>query len=262
MEEAWLRSRLESGASLEAIAREAGRSPSTVAYWANKHGLASQHALRHAARGPVAREVLEALVEEGLSIRDIAAQLERSAASIRHWLARYELKTQPARYSLRGGPKPSQILRECALHGWTEYVRTGAVGRYRCGRCNSESVAARRRRIKELLVEEAGGACRLCGFDAYVGALQFHHRDPSRKTFALSRQGVTRSLATARAEARKCVLLCANCHAMVEAGLLLVPAGADIEDDRARDASVRGSSMAEHSAVNRRVVGSSPTPGA
>jgi transposase len=262
MEEAWLRSQLESGRSIESIARELGRSPSTVAYWVNKHGLASQHAPRHAARGPVDRAVLQALVEDGRSIREIAAQLDRSAASVRHWLGRHGLKTQPARYSLRDGPKPSQILRECPLHGWTEFVRTGAVGRYRCGRCNSESVAARRRRIKELLVAEAGGACRLCGFDAYVGALQFHHREPTRKAFALSRQGVTRSLAAARAEARKCVLLCANCHAMVEAGLLLVPAHADTGDNSARDASVRGSSMAEHSAVNRRVVGSSPTPGA
>src|SRR4051794_38805538 len=145
MEEAWLRSRLESGASLEAIAREVGRSPSTVAYWANKHGLASQHVPRHAAKGPIARETLEALVEEGRSIREIATELDRSAASVRHWLARYGLKTQPARYSLRGGPKPSTVLRECPLHGWTAYVRTGAVGRYRCGRCNSESVASRRR---------------------------------------------------------------------------------------------------------------------
>jgi transposase len=231
MEEAWLRSRLESGASLEAIARDLGRSPSTVAYWANKFGLTSGHAPRHAARGPIERETLEALVEEGRSIREIAAELDRSAASIRHWLARHGLKTQPARYSLRDGPKPSQVLRECPLHGWTNYVRTGAVGRYRCGRCNSESVAARRRRIKELLVHEAGGACRACGFDAYVGALQFHHREPSRKAFALSRQGVTRSLAAARAEAQKCVLLCANCHAMVEAGLLSVPASADTWDN-------------------------------
>src|SRR4051812_39642145 len=137
MEEAWLRSRLESGDSLEAIARDAGRSPSTVAYWANKYGLASRHASRHAARGPIDRDVLAELVEEGRSIREIAAGLGRSAASVRHWLARYELKTRPARYSLRDGLKPSQILRECPLHGWTEYVRTGAVGRYRCGRCNS-----------------------------------------------------------------------------------------------------------------------------
>ena len=227
MEEAWLRSQLESGRSIESIAREAGKHPSTVGYWVNKHGLMSSHAARHAARGAIPRDALQALVEEGLSVRQIAAAVERSPATVRHWLRRYELATQPARYSRRDAPKVQQVLRECPTHGWTGFVRTGAVGRYRCGRCNSESVAARRRRIKEILVAEAGNACRVCGFDAFVGALQFHHRDPAEKAFALSREGVTRSLAAARKEARKCVLLCANCHAMVEAGLLLVPADAD-----------------------------------
>jgi hypothetical protein len=76
-------------------------------------------------------------------------------------------------------------------------------------------------------VAEAGGCCLICGFAQYIGALQFHHVDPVTKTFSLGREGVTRSLAKARQEARKCVLLCANCHAMVEAGLLDLDAAAD-----------------------------------
>ena len=56
----------------------------------------------------------------------------------------------------------------------------------------------------------------LCGYAECHAALQFHHVDPSQKSFALSREGVTRSLAQAREEAAKCVLLCANCHAKVE----------------------------------------------
>jgi hypothetical protein len=63
----------------------------------------------------------------------------------------------------------------------------------------------------------------LCGYAKSVVALQFHHVDPSAKRFALSREGVTRSLARAREEAAKCVLLCANCHAEVEAGLAQLP---------------------------------------
>ena len=220
---------LAEGRSIESIARETGRAPSTVAYWVNKHGLMSHHAARHAPKGAIEEGELRALVEQGLSIRQIAAELHRSPATIQHWLRTFGLKTQPSRYSLRGGPKPDQIMRDCREHGWAEFVRTGAEGRYRCKRCNAEAVAARRRRIKEILVEEAGGACLLCGFKAYAGALQFHHRDAAEKSFSLSRQGVTRSLSAARAEAAKCVLLCANCHAMVEAGLLSVPASADTE---------------------------------
>ena len=226
MEAMWLAERLEAGTSIEAIAREAARSPSTVAYWVNKHGLTSQHAPRHRARGGLTREQLQPLVEAGRSIREIAAELDVSAATVRHWLARHGLRTQPRHYSLRGQPKPSTITRECALHGWATFVRIGGT-RYRCGRCNTESVAARRRRVKEILVAEAGGACLICGFAAYIGALHFHHLDPSRKAFSVSLEGVTRSLRRAREEAAKCVLLCANCHAMVEAGLLELAAPVD-----------------------------------
>jgi transposase len=226
----WLTARLAEGRSIESIAREIGRSASTVAYWVNKHGLASRHAERHAARGGIEEAELRDLVEQGCSLRQIAALKGVSPTSVRHWLQRHDLKTAPARYARRDLPKPGTVLRECPLHGWVSFVRTGSVGTYRCGRCNSEAVAERRRRVKALLVAEAGGCCRICGFDAYAGALQFHHRDPAAKRFEVSRQGVTRSLARLREEARKCVLLCANCHAMVEAGLLSVPT---LVDDRA-----------------------------
>ncbi len=36
-------------------------------------------------------------------------------------------------------------------------------------------------------------------------------------------RGLTRPLAELRREARKCVLLCANCHAEVESGLTALP---------------------------------------
>jgi transposase-like protein len=222
----WLASQLADGRSIESIAREVGRNPSTVAYWVNKHGLTSRHAPKHAARGGITREALQPLVELGLSIREIAAELGVSPGTVRHWLRKHGFRTSPRRYSARGDPKPEAITRECALHGWTTFVRIGGR-RYRCGRCNSESVAMRRRRIKEILVREAGGRCRLCGFAEYAGALHFHHVDPATKAFSLSREGVTRSLAKARQEANKCVLLCANCHAMVEAGLLNLAATAD-----------------------------------
>ena len=226
MEAAWLAQQLEAGRSIESIARETGRAPSTVAYWVNKHGLVSRHAPRHRAKGPIARERLEALVQAGRSIREIASELSVSASSVRHWLKKYDLHTHPRRHFPRGEPKPPAIVRECPLHGWTKYVRVGGA-RYRCARCNTESVATRRRRIKEILVKEAGGRCLVCGFSKYIGALHFHHVEPSSKAFSVSRDGVTRSLRRAREEAHKCVLLCANCHAMVEAGLLDLAAPAD-----------------------------------
>lgn len=110
-----------------------------------------------------------------------------------------------------------RIPRRCHKHGVVDFVLEGR-GYYRCTRCRMERVARRRRQIKEILVEECGGRCVLCGYDRYYGALHFHHLDPSQKDFAIARRGHTRSLARAREEAKKCVLVCANCHAEVEGG--------------------------------------------
>ena len=87
--------RLATGASIEAIAREVERDPSTVSYWARKHGLSSSHAERHAARGPIERELLAEIVACDLSIRDMADVFDRSPTTIRHWLRRHGL--EPAR---------------------------------------------------------------------------------------------------------------------------------------------------------------------
>jgi transposase len=219
MDSDWLSTRLEEGRSIESIAREVGRDPSTVAYWVNRHGLVSAHAARHAARGGLERAGLEALVHEGRSVREIAASLGRSPTTVRHWLRRYGLQTQPSRYARRDAPKPAAIIRECASHGWTTFRPVGADRQYRCARCLVTSVTERRRALKRTLVQEAGGRCARCGYDRYPGALQFHHRDVAAKAFSVSNGGVARSLEALREEARKCLLLCANCHAEVEAGL-------------------------------------------
>lgn len=217
MDREWLRERLEAGRSIESVAREAERHPSTVAYWAQRHGLASVHAPRHAARGGVAREQLLPLLAEGLTTRQLAERLSVSQTTVRHWLKRYGLETAGAR---RVSPRPladGAAVGTCKRHGETAFARRRDGG-WRCLACRSEAVTQRRRRVKAILVAEAGGACTACGYDRHPAALQFHHIDPSEKRFALSDLGLARSLEKARAEAAKCVLLCANCHALVEAG--------------------------------------------
>jgi Helix-turn-helix domain len=217
MERAELKGYLEEGMSFEAIGRLMGRDPSTVAYWARKHGLQSAHAQRHAARGAIERVRLEILITQGLSIRAIADAVDRSPTTVRYWLRVYGLKLARRHQLLVASTEgPTRILRQCARHGVTEFVRTGTAGRFRCRRCRAAYRAERRRRVKRKLVEEGGGCCSICGYAGAPGAIHFHHIDPAKKAFNLAAQGVGRSLDAARAEAAKCILVCANCHAEIE----------------------------------------------
>jgi len=225
MEADWLSSRLESGRSIESIAREAGKHPSTVAYWLKKHGFESSHVAKHAPRGGIERATLEALLAEGLSIRAMAERLDRSYTTVRHWLGRHGLATPRAVRLAETAPARTSgadtVEANCPIHGVTVFIRRGNHG-FRCRQCRMDAVGRRRREIKRLLVAEAGGACAICGYDRSVQALQFHHLDPAGKSFSLAGGGLTRSLQRARDEAAKCVLLCANCHAEVEVGLATI----------------------------------------
>ena len=217
---------LAEGHSLDEIGRRTARHPSTVSYWLNRYGLEPGGRDRHAPRGALDREKLAALVGEDLTVAEIARRVDRSSTTVRYWLRFHDLSTSRAARRRAGGvpgvAPPKTATRNCARHGHTEHVLRAA--RYRCRRCASEAVSAYRRSVKRRLVEEAGGSCRLCGYDRCVAALEFHHIDPSTKRFSLSLKGVARAFDTVREEAAKCVLLCSNCHAEVEAGVAMLSA--------------------------------------
>ena len=116
-------------------------------------------------------------------------------------------------------------LRACPKHGlvpFREFSRGGGKTRWRCTRCCGEAVTRRHRKIKRTLVEEAGGCCCLCGYARCLVNLHFHHVDPSTKSFSLT-VAMGKGLDTLREEARKCILVCANCHGEIETGLIASP---------------------------------------
>lgn len=115
--------------------------------------------------------------------------------------------------------KTKIIKKECAKHGHTDFVLEGR-GYYRCKKCRSAAVSKRRKNVKQILVEEHGKCCNVCGYDRCIDALEFHHKDKMNKTFSISQKGLTIGIEKVRKEANKCILLCANCHREVEAGIL------------------------------------------
>ncbi len=222
MDRASLEQLLSQGVSLAEIGRRHGLHESTVGYWVEKHGLRAVNRDKYAARGGLEHDELETLVEQGASIAQIAETVGRSKTTVRHWLREYGLTTRRGEWRRKTsdmGEKPMDVVqRECLQHGLTDFKRRSPSG-YRCLKCRSEAVVRRRRKVKQMLVEEAGGVCVGCGYSRCIAALEFHHLVPSEKSFSLSHRGVARSLDKARAEASKCVLLCADCHAEVEAGV-------------------------------------------
>jgi len=59
----------------------------------------------------------------------------------------------------------------------------------------------------------------VCGYNKYIGALDFHHKERKSKEFALSVKGLCYAWESVLREAKKCVLVCKNCHSEIEAGI-------------------------------------------
>ncbi|HEY1451218.1 MAG TPA: helix-turn-helix domain-containing protein, partial [Solirubrobacteraceae bacterium] len=97
MDRAVLEGFLHEGLSLAEIGRRVGKHESTVAYWLDRFELQAANVARNAPRGGLARAQLEPLVEEGLTLAEIAEKLARSKTTIRYWLQRHGLKTQSTR---------------------------------------------------------------------------------------------------------------------------------------------------------------------
>ena len=86
-----------------------------------------------------------------------------------------------------------------------------------------KAVSERRKKLREMAREYKGGKCIMCGYNRYSGALDFHHLDPAKKDFGLSTKGLTRSWEKIKEEIDKCVLVCANCHRELHAGITQLP---------------------------------------
>ena len=81
------------------------------------------------------------------------------------------------------------------------------------------AAAAARRTLKQRAVSALGGRCKGCDREHQLTVFEFHHRDAATKDFGVSEDGRIRRWEEIEAELAKCVLLCANCHREVHAGL-------------------------------------------
>jgi predicted HNH restriction endonuclease len=66
-----------------------------------------------------------------------------------------------------------------------------------------------------------GGKCVVCGYDRCSRALEFHHLNPNEKEFTI---GFNKNMKFEKAlnEAKKCKLVCSNCHREIHDGLIIL----------------------------------------
>ena len=83
--------------------------------------------------------------------------------------------------------------------------------KFECKKCFSYRHALRIRKIKQQCVDYKGGKCVQCGYKKYIGAIEFHHLDPTQKDFGLARNHKNFG-ESHKKELDKCVALCSNCH--------------------------------------------------
>lgn len=81
-----------------------------------------------------------------------------------------------------------------------------------CRSCQKSYIMNRQQSFKEQCVEYKGGKCEKCGYNRCLAALEFHHKDPTQKDFAITKSNTIIMTPTVKEEIDKCLLLCSNCH--------------------------------------------------
>ena len=107
------------------------------------------------------------------------------------------------------------LCRTCGTTGEEKFYKNSL---YYCKSCWNKKTYQAGIDKQNKLKEARGGSCEKCGYDRYLGALDWHHLDPTVKEFSIGkRRGL--SEAALKEEIDKCQLLCANCHREVHAEL-------------------------------------------
>ena len=83
-------------------------------------------------------------------------------------------------------------------------------------------VVAYRKRIKIALVASFSNKCCSCGLEDNPVLYDFHHLNPEEKEFGISNASTTRSKQAYANEAKKCIMLCSNCHRRLENDLISI----------------------------------------
>jgi hypothetical protein len=156
------------------------------------------------------KEILQQYVNLKFSTRKIAELEQSSQTNVRHWLKKYNLKTQLNQFN------ESDYFCSCGENNPENFY---GHSKQTCSKCHNLKTTETGKNNRLFAVKSLGGKCTSCGYNKYTGALDIHHLDPTikDKNFKCMRGwGKERILN----EIKNCILLCRNCHAEHHAGHL------------------------------------------
>ena len=169
------------------------------------------------------KDLLQNYINNNYSISQISKLTNKARTTIRYWLKKFNLKTNNLSfaegYSLKERIIENgieyKICPKCNIKKILStdfYVKKEKYSHAWCKCCNNIYTTKIQQQKKKEAIDYKGGKCIKCGYNKYDGALDFHHLDPSKKDFSISKRKNC-SLETIKSELDKCILLCRNCHA-------------------------------------------------
>lgn len=163
------------------------------------------------------KEYLERMIEEGNSLNKIAKESGRCLSTVQHWIKKYNLKSKFVTFKdqIKIPYGEERFCPKCKMMVKTENFndrRGRKNSSVYCKPCTTIQTVNRMRKLKQQMVEYKGGCCQKCGYNRYIGALEFHHINPEEKDFNPSHLKKYTMDSRVTEELDKCLLLCSNCH--------------------------------------------------
>jgi len=109
---------------------------------------------------------------------------------------------------------------KCGVNGKEHfYERASGSGSFYsyCKKCYNQQSTFRQIENKKFAVEYKGGKCQQCGYNKCLSSLEFHHLNPHEKDSSIRFTSCSREKLLE--EISKCILVCANCHREIHAGI-------------------------------------------